>query len=73
MSDLLPVSARYSSTILSVERDQLVSMLDGRGAAQRQPMSAPSSARSMNRSGCWRTNSAAGSPMRQLTSNENSP
>jgi AraC-like DNA-binding protein len=31
-SDLLPVSARYASTILSVERDQLVSMLDGRGA-----------------------------------------
>lgn len=32
MSDLLPVSARYSSTILSVERDVLMAMLDGRNA-----------------------------------------
>jgi len=30
MSDLLPVSARYASTILSVERDLLTTMLDGR-------------------------------------------
>lgn len=30
MSDLLPVSARYASTIVSVERDLLVSMLNGR-------------------------------------------
>lgn len=29
MSDLLPVSARYSSTIFSVDRDLLVPMLDG--------------------------------------------